>query len=960
MRLQGVAARGPFVASLDGGRPSFLSTLLFAIFFLSGAAALLFETLWFHQAGLVFGNGVWASSLVLAGFMAGLALGNGIAARVGPRLRNPMLGYAGLEVVIGIAGVALVVGLPLLTVAFTPLLRPLLDQPWIANPIRLGAGFILLLIPSTAMGATLPLLVQALVDRESHFASALGKLYGWNTLGAMCGALLAELVLIEWAGIRGASFVAAGANAAAALGTLALRSRFGEGVARSPAGSTPALSPGARRVLVSAFLAGLLVLALEVVWFRFLLLFLGGSSEVFALMLASVLGGIALGGLAGGALWRRVDVPAAAPMWIAIAAAMLVAGTYAAYSAAPFEKHYAAPLRYVLVLAIPLMVPVAFTSGLMFTTLGTLLDREVDAAVRATGWLTLANTIGSGLGSLLGGFILLPWLGIEGSFFAVAIGYGGVALLLAPPRGSVSGRWALQVAAPLVALLGFLVLFPHGLMRSHYLSVSTEGMTTRLQARPVAVREGRTETIVLLQRDLLGIPVEHHLVTNGHGMSSSTMRAKRYMNLYAWWPRVFTPEPKNALLISYGLGNTARVLADTPGLEHIDVVDISREILELSEVVFPDPSQNPLRDERVQVHVEDGRYFLEVTDRRYDVITGEPPPPKNAGVVNLYTREYFQLVHDRLVPGGMHTYWLPVHNLTLDDTRAILAAYCEVFSECSLWTGAGLDWMLVGTRSGGTRTPDFQGLWADPLARSGLVAVGIEDPAQLGSLFLADAAQLDVWIDGAAPLVDDYPKRLTNDIPHPAELLPLYREWMDPDAARARFEASEWIAGTWPAEVREAALSYYEWQDEWNAWSDGMIMQVSPLVQARSVHRLLTETEMKTLPLVLLGVTPEELTAVSSLPTERHRNAQVIARRSVAALVEGRYDEAARDFAALQQADPTNPLWFRYRLLALCLGERVERANTLLENVSTPGVVGGPPYWAFMSETCGFDNPLER
>jgi spermidine synthase len=941
-----------------------LATLLYLIFFLSGVGALLFETLWFRQAGLVFGNGVWASSLVLAGFMSGLALGNALSARIGPRLRSPLASYAWLEFAIAVSGVALVIGLPLLTVAITPILRPLLDQPWLANPVRLFSGFALLMIPSTAMGATLPLLVQALVRREGDFAAALGKLYGWNTLGAMVGALVAELFLIEALGIRGASYVAAGCSCVAGFGTLALRHRFGEVVAHTPEDHRPSqtLAAGAWRWLFVAFSAGLLMLALEVVWFRFLLLFMNGSSVVFSSMLAVVLGGIALGGLAGGSLWRRFEVPGAAPAWITLAAGLLVAGTYMAYEWAPFDSRFTmAPITYTLLLSIPLMAPIAICSGLLFVTVGALLEREMGVAVRATGLLNLANTVGSGLGSLIGGFVLLPYLGIELSFFILALGYGLVALFVMPGPKETGKGWALQLALPAAALLLLLALYPHGLMRSHYLGISTAPIARQSKTKIVAVREGRSETIVLMRRDDYGQLLEHRLVTNGFSMTASDMRAMRYMNLYAWWPRIFVPEQKTALLISYGLGNTAAALVETPGLERIDVVDISREILELADVVFADPEDNPLNDPRVNVYIEDGRHFLQVTDRRYDVITGEPPPPKYAGVVNLYTREYFQLVHDRLTPGGMHTYWLPVHSLTVSDTRAIMAAYCDVFEDCSLWTGAGFDWMLVGTRAAGdegSASPDFNGLFEDPRARAELAAVGLERPEQLGALFMADSDQLQHWIDHAPPLTDNFPKRLENEVPLIADLMPTYLGWMETKETRARFVASSWIADTWPSELREATLPYFRWQEDWNGWGNGMLKRLNSYGQTKLVHQLLTETPLKILPLVYLGTTPKSLSLATNAGEQWASDSRVAANLGVGAMVDGRYDEAAIVFAELQASNPQNPAWIRYRLLALCIGGQRDQAAALIADLPDASRVGSPSYWTWYEEMYGLTSPL--
>ncbi|MDJ0866373.1 MAG: fused MFS/spermidine synthase, partial [Myxococcota bacterium] len=204
-----------------------MTFLICLVFFLSGAAALLFETLWFHQLGLVLGNSVWASSLVLAGFMGGLALGNGLAARFGHRVRRRVALYAVLELLIGAAGLALVHGLPHLASVLAPWLRPLEQVPWLLGGLRLAIAFALLLIPSTAMGATLPLLVAALSHRDSSFGRVLGRLYGWNTLGAVLGSVAGHAWLIGWFGVRGATLTAALANAAAAAVAFAV-ARTGE------------------------------------------------------------------------------------------------------------------------------------------------------------------------------------------------------------------------------------------------------------------------------------------------------------------------------------------------------------------------------------------------------------------------------------------------------------------------------------------------------------------------------------------------------------------------------------------------------------------------------------------------------------------------------------------------------------------------------------------------------------
>ena len=307
-----------------------LAPLLSVVFFISGAAALVFENVWFHLTSLVFGNSVWASTIVLASFMGGLALGNALASRYGQAIRRPVLAYAILEAFIAVTGVLLTLFLEPLSSALAPLFGSLLDT-WALNPLRLLFAFALLLPPTTAMGATLPLLVKALAQQKHSFGSALGRLYGWNTIGAVAGILVAEMVLVGELGILGTGLAAAGLSLTAAGMTVLLSRRLearGALVQMSAVEKPPALSMHARRLLAAAAFSGLAMMALEVVWFRFLSMIFFSSTVTFTLMVAVVLVGIGGGGLLAGASLKRNRDASALASHIALLSAVLVALTY--------------------------------------------------------------------------------------------------------------------------------------------------------------------------------------------------------------------------------------------------------------------------------------------------------------------------------------------------------------------------------------------------------------------------------------------------------------------------------------------------------------------------------------------------------------------------------------------------------------------------------------------------------
>jgi spermidine synthase len=855
--------------------------------FASGAAALIFEGLWFHLAGLALGNSVWASSIVTASFMAGLALGGGLAAVRGGRLRNPLRAYALLELSVGAAGIAVVFLLPLVTPGLAPALSAFVDRPAALNAARLAVALLLMLIPATAMGATLPVVVSSVARGQVAFGRALGWLYGWNTLGGVVGVLAGELVLIERLGIRGTSLAAGTLNLLAALACLRLsRDRTLE--------SAPDDAPDNRpptRWLAAAFLCGAALLALEVVWFRFLVLFLFGTTLTFAVMLAVILAGIGLGGLAA-SWWLRIDPEADA--WfpcLAVISGIVTMASYAAFQ--PYKASFQFPTYGAFLSAIRLMMPGALVSGLLFSLLGNAVRRRARDNSHAAGSLTLANTAGAMTGALLAGFVLLPILGIDVSLFATSATYIVTALCASALARTARARYAVWGTSALWLLLA--AFFPFGLVRALYLKPWID-----LGGDIVAFREGLNETIAYARINWAGGAHHYRLLTNNFSMSSTNYHARRYQNLYVYWAMAVHPEAERALLICYGVGNTAHALVETPTLASIDVVDISRDVLSLSGIPYPPPARSPLTDPRVTVHVEDGRFFLLTTSRRWDLITAEPPPPKHAGVVNLYSREYFTLIHDHLSEGGVTTYWLPVEQLQLRETRSIVQGFCAAFPDCSLWVGSGANWMLAGTRNGRPPTPSgFERQWKDARVGSEMRGVGFDVPELLGAAFMADHVQLREWLDHAKPLTDNWPRRVGSTEPDNQDLA-AYKAFLDPKACRARFEASTWIRELWPAEWRERTLDFFVYRD----WMDNAL---SVPDRPATLRRILHDTNLSMLPLLLMGVDPDRLAVARQAHEAGARFATTEMLIGQDALANRRYAEAHAFLAAALALDPSLP-----------------------------------------------------
>src|SRR6266516_1384253 len=827
--------------------------ILSGILFLSGIGALIFETLWLRLSGLAFGNSVWAAALILSSFMAGLALGNAIAASSRIRRWRPLYLYAVLEILAAFFGCTIVFGLPLLG----SLLRPLWQTLWEHQPTLLGLRFVLsfliLLVPTTAMGLTLPLIIEDPALRQTNFGRAIGFLYGSNTLGAVVGALLGEAYLIAQFGLRGTGLVAGLAGCVAAAIALLVARHSGDSAVYEVRGhvrafeSGPAVvrAPHSRfpqrwdasyrlpwRLLFVSFGAGCILLSLEVVWFRFLRLYVVSSSTAFAVMLAVVLAGIGVGGIVAGVIHRRrARLNHLLPILLLLAAI----ATLLSYLFFPGELIQSATgvfdLRWwqIALFSIALMFPVALLSGILFPSIVADVQARVEDRMKSTGITTLFNTAGAAVGPLIASFVLLPAIGYQWSLILCAAGYALLSILMTDRAGCLFpqklatgrvrrtfglSRIGLVVAGLWAAVILILAIFPypraeaHFAHASHPFEVDDQG---DVLAHVVKKIEGTSDTWQFVRRDLFGEPYYYRLLTNAFSMSATNPYGQRYMRLFAYLPLAFRPESEDVLLMCYGCGVTADALLHGPHVKRVDVVDISKEVFALADFYSSIDYSNPLRDSRVRAVVQDGRFFLQASPRQYDIISGEPPPPKVAGSVNLYTEQFFSLMNSRLKEGGIASFWLPIDQLKVNEAKAILRAFHDAFANASVWAGADQDWIMMGIKGSGRKVKEeeIRQLWSQSGSGGDLRQIGIEVPQQLGALFVMDAEGIDQITHDVAPLTDCYPKRLTDEpwdeeAGHRFALM-----YLAAPSALQRFLHSSLAATIWPETLNKSLESFF-------------------------------------------------------------------------------------------------------------------------------------------------------
>lgn len=750
--------------------------LIFVAALCSGAAALIFETLWFEQLGLVVGNTVQSSTLVLAAFMGGLGAGYQLASRWLKSLTHPVRGYIAIEIGAALSGAAIFFLLSNASSSLLPLVAVTTTAcggcALVLKPLLAAT---LLAVPAVLLGMTLPLLVASVRGKYS-----VSLLYAANTLGACAGALALPLLMGDDVGWNQLALLALALQATAAILVLPGWNRLKTKTRcrLSQTGQQPSSRLNTSSLpIVAAATVGFVILAAEVIWFRALQLEFSGTHDAFSLMLAIVLIGISLGGALNGLLlrWRSVS-PSVTLGLLPIA---LLGGYLAWWSYTPADFSLAS----LAVSAALLMLPACIVSGALFPQLISLLQQSSDA--EATGLLGGYNSWGSASGAVVAGLIFLPLLGLEYSLLLIA----GLGLLLCLVWLIWLGRWV-PAAAILIAVqsLSFMSM---GVTQDKMDSAAA-WFAEQDQAEVVAQKEGISDTLQLLQNKIGGQAWHSRVLTNNYSMSGTAPDSQRYMRLFAHLPLAIIDSPKRALLISYGVGSTAQALVSSLSLEVIHVADPSSDMLDMSSIIHGD--SNPLLDPRIQVHLQDGRHYLATRGEQFDLITGEPPPPNIAGIKSLYSQEYFELMRQRLSDKGIASYWLPIDQLDLSSAKAVLAAFCNAMESCSLWAGSNYNWIMMGGPGMQQYATDAtaQRQWDHPQSALSLKISGVETPEQLAATFIADGLQIGEWLGDHPALVDRYPRRLHNQKADGVALR-LYSYWMDDLETEKRFQQSAWV-----------------------------------------------------------------------------------------------------------------------------------------------------------------------
>jgi predicted membrane-bound spermidine synthase len=626
------------------------------LFLASGAAGLIYQVVWTQDLVLIFGDTTLAIVTTVSAFLAGLGIGSLVGAAVGARLRRALGVYGLLEIAVGCLALLMPLAFGLIATVFRSAYLSL--PPTEVALIRFGLAFVALAPVTILMGMSLPVLTRHLVREDPEVGDRIARLYGLNTLGAVVGSLASGYLLIQLIGLRDTTLVAVGLNLFAGGGAVFMSRVFGA----AAAGPRPAAAPrsplqGRHRLLLAVtFTSGLVSLALEVLWTRMMLQSTGSSIYVFIAVVA-----VFLIGIAGGSLTyerRRDRNPQMATLGALLA-------TAAGLTVAPMILSNMSGPRW-LPVAVLLILPVTTIFGYTFPLTVRLFVGSADEASRGVGLVYAANTAGCVAGTVLAGFVLIPYLGTSMAIITVsallAMAGGALAFGFAP-RGA-----KLRPAACLAAMAALLTVF--FIPATKLTFVQNEIATT---GRPTAHFEDSVASV-----DVMGAskPIDRRLYINGWGITYLTIITR----VLAYVAKAARPDATSMLNICFGMGTTYRssIIA---GL-HTTAVELDPTVPSVMSWFYPDASKylhNPLG----KIIVSDGRNYVRLSDKHYNLITVDfPPPIWSAGAEVLLTQEFYQEAAQRLTPDGVFATYMPLQSPRLE--KMILRTFRPEFRHVSV------------------------------------------------------------------------------------------------------------------------------------------------------------------------------------------------------------------------------------------------------------------------------------
>jgi len=735
---------------------------LLVLFVGSGCSALIYEIVWFQLLELVIGSSTISLGILLGTFMGGMCLGSWLLPRFVSRTHHPLRVYAFMELGIGLIGLAIFFGMPLLGGLYLA---------WA------GSGFygmlfrgivagVCLLPPTLLMGATLPA-ISRWVETTPAGVSWLGFFYGGNIGGAVIGSLLTGFYLLRVHDIAVATFVAVTINAIVAVLSLSLvrATSYSPAAEALDGGMTQA---GAWTIYTAIAFSGMTALASEVIWTRILTLLFGATVYTFSLVLAVFLLGLGIGSALGSALGNQMARPRVALAWCQMLLCAAIA--WAAYMLMqslpnwPIDPSLTGDpwvnMQLDLVRSLWAVLPAAILWGASFPlALASLASRGQDPA-RLVGGVYAANTVGAIVGSLGASLLLVAWLGSQQSQqLLIIISATSAVLALVPATfdaESSKGKSSVALAIFLVLAAGFTVLLARRIpeLPARLVEYGRFAAMRGAQNKTIYVGEGLTASVAV--SDLPdGIRNYHNA---GKVQASSDPADMKLQRMLGHLTTLLPDNPHRVLVIGCGAGVTAGAVSIEPRLQRQTIAEIEPLVPSVVSTYFGEHNFNVVKNPKVEIRVDDGRHYLLTSREKFDGITSDPLDPWVKGAAALYTKEFFEVARQHLNPGGVVTQFVQLYESNEEAVKSEIATFFEVFPNgavfANLVNGQGYDVVLVGQAEPmkidvdkmqqRLNMPEYA-----PVVQS-LRETGIYSAVDLLSTFAGHAADLKTWLADAS------------------------------------------------------------------------------------------------------------------------------------------------------------------------------------------------------------------
>jgi len=757
------------------------------LFVVSGALGLIYQIVWFKYLSLFLGNTTYAQTIVLATFMGGLAIGSAWWGRKVDQAKHPLRLYAFLELGIGIYCLLYPKFLEMLKSVFISIVvsSQLPSDGKAVLILKLLTSLCSLLIPTILMGGTLPVLVRFISHKLEESGRNIAVLYFLNSFGAVAGSLLAGFFFIRILGLSTTVYSAAVVNLLiggfAILLSVVNTEQDGK---KTEETEEPAILFSRHEVIfaiVVAGISGLAAMIYEVTWVRLLIPVLGSSTYSFSLMLVAFISGITIGSLIVSELVQRVKNLSAMLAWCQVAIVLSMLAALPLYARIPYEFWKVASFltrseaTYPIFLTIQfffcfvlMIVPTIFL-GMSLPVATRIASRSITVLGKSVGNIFAVNTLGTVIGSLLAGLVLIPLVGVK---HTIEIGIGCnllAAFLVLLFTGSVPRRQMFIGLSIIVFTVASYSIFVPSWNSSAMLSgvfrrihsnailpnsysdfVNREKMT-----KVLFYKEGTTATIGVIESGVKN-EKQRALIVNGKVDASSKGDLPTQV-LLGQIPCFLHQNPQNALVIGLGSGTTIGSVLTHP-VKRVDCVEISSEVVEALSL-FDEVNHRPLSDPRTSLFIEDALAYLKITPRMYDIIISEPSNPWIAGIGNLYTTDYFEECKRRMNSGGLMVQWFHLYEMNDDLFKMVVRTFQSSFKYVSIWQPLSKDVIMIGSNQ--PMVLDFNWMQTDISMKSvkeDLQRINIPDVATLLSLEMLSPGSVLRYVSVGDLNTEDYPR----------------------------------------------------------------------------------------------------------------------------------------------------------------------------------------------------------